>query len=270
MDVPLSPWTIDLFGDQAHAVRAGLGQAFRNMQANAQAAQEQTNARTNHAFGSSRWSGQFERVWDELKGLPGAQPVKPHGFAFELMLVGRGLLYPFLYSKTKADVRDARIPSESMLIRELFAFAPARTTNVQGVFDFDILDVTVEPITLRGGLTSVPPETRLVLVPFACNTSELLEAHWGVAALGAERRLDWVTGPEALPLPDAVTFHGQRLTSVPAQSDPAVLEHTSFDQGAKPTLTLSSRPNVDRKRDVTPLTEAEPMKLQANEDDATH
>lgn len=63
MSVPLSSWATEVFGKQASAVRVGLGQALRNIQANAQAAQEQADSRTNHAYGSARWQGQFERKW---------------------------------------------------------------------------------------------------------------------------------------------------------------------------------------------------------------
>ncbi|MBO1414679.1 hypothetical protein [Streptomyces sp. FH025] len=273
MDVPLSPWMTELFGEQALAVRTGLGQALRNMQANAQAGQEQADVRTKHPFGSARWSGQFERVYEELRELPGAKPVKPYRFPFDLVLVGRGLIYPFLYARTRSDILTARVPSNSGMVRELFTFAPAPTapTSIQGAFDFEFATPPEEPaVELHGGLTTVPPDTCLVLVPFACNSSELLEAHWGVAAHGADGVLDWVAGPEALPLPEAVTFHGKRLSSVPTQSGPAILEHTGFDQGETPTLTLSSRSNVDRTLNVTPLTEAEPAKPQINENDATN
>ncbi|WP_338671781.1 hypothetical protein V1460_02200 [Streptomyces sp. SCSIO 30461] len=268
MSVSLSPWATDVFGEQAPAVRMFLGQALRNMQANAQAAHEQTNSRTNHTYGTSRWQNQFERVQDELKELPGATPVKPFGFPFELMLVGRGLIYPFLYSKTKADVRKARIPSESQLVKELFTFAP-EPKHVQDTFDFGFggTALAVEP---RGGLAALPQGTRLILVPFACNASELLEAHWGIAALGESRRLEWATVPEPLALPQTVTSYGTRLASVPEQTAASERKHTSFAEGSEPTLTLSSRATSDRARDVPPQTEAQPVEDQTSEDDATH
>ena len=267
MSVSLSPWATEVFGKQALAVRAGVGQALRNMQANAQAAQEQAESRTNHTYGSARWQGQFERVWEELKDLPGATPVKPFGFPFELMVVGNGLLYPFLYSKTLSDVRTARIPRESRLVKELFTFAPD-PAEVQGAFDFEGFDESGQVVEPRGGLASVPRGTRLILVPFACNASELLEAYWGIAALGAERRMVWESVPEPLALPDTVTSHGQHLRSIPKQATASERELTSFDGGAEPTLTLSSRANVDQQRDVPPLTEAEPADDQTSEDDA--
>jgi hypothetical protein len=269
MSVPLSPWATDVFGKQALPVRAGLGQALRNMQADAQAAQEQAESRTNHTYGAARWQGQFERVWEELRDLSGATPVKPFGFPFELVLVGKGLLYPFLYSKTRADVRTARIPRESRLVRELFTFAPDPQVEQPG-FDFEEFDDSVPAVEPRGALATVPPDTRLILVPFACNSSELLEAHWGIAALGAERRLDWATEPEPLVLPDIVTSHAQRLRSIPTQATSPERELTSFDGGAKPHLTLSSRASVDQQRDVPPLTEAEPADDQTSEGDANH
>ncbi|WP_340560747.1 hypothetical protein [Streptomyces sp. GSL17-111] len=269
MSVPLSPWATEVFGKQAPVVRVSIGQALRNMQANAQAAQEQTDSRTNHTYGSARWQGQFERVREELKDLAGAVPVRPFGFPFELMLVGRGLIYPFLYSKTRSDVRTARIPRESRLVHELFTFA-AEPAHVQDAFDFDGFGETGQAVEPRGGLATVPPDTRLVLVPFSCNASELLDAYWGLAALGTDRRLVWETVPEPLALPDTVTFHGQPLRSVPKQPTSPELELTSFGDGAEPTLTLSSRANVDQQRDVPPLTEAEPADDQTSEDDANH
>ncbi|OEV13155.1 hypothetical protein [Streptomyces nanshensis] len=269
MSVPLSPWVAEVFGKQALAIRVGLGQALRNMQANALAAHEQAESRTNHTYGSARWQGQFERLQEELQDLPGATPVKPYNFPFELMLIGKGLLYPFQYSKTASDVRTARIPSESQLVKELFTFAPA-PAHTQGAFDFDDFiegTMSAEP---RGGLANVPSGTHLILVPFACNVSELLEAHWGIAALGEGRRLQWTTDPELIPLPATVTSPGQRLASVPSQPASPAAEHSRFDHGTEPALTLSSRADADRERDVTPLTEAEPVEDQAGEDDATH
>ncbi|MCM2428857.1 hypothetical protein [Streptomyces sp. RKAG337] len=268
MSGSVSPWATDVFGKQAPAVHLLLGQALRNMQANAQAAQEQADSRTNHTYGASRWQNQFERVQDELTDLPGAVPVHPFGFPFELMLVGRGLIYPFLYSKTKADVRTARIPHESRLVKELFTFAP-EPKHLQDAFDFGLEGTAVmaEP---RGGLATVPQGTRLVLVPFACNASELLEAHWGIAALGEGRHLQWATAPEPLVLPHTVTAHESRLTSVPKQSAASGRRHTSFAEGSQPSLTLSSRATTDRLLDVPPQSEPETAEDRASEDDATH
>jgi hypothetical protein len=151
----------------------------------------------------------------------------------------------------------------------LFTFAP-EPAHVQGSFDFDGLGESSEVVEPRGALASVPSGTRLILVPFACNASELLEAHWGIAALGAERRLEWETNPEPLTLPDTATSHGQRLRLIPEQSSASVLKLTSFDGGAKPALTLSSRANADQQRDVPPQTEVEPAPNQTSEDDANH
>ncbi|MFG2387750.1 hypothetical protein ACGFYF_02580 [Streptomyces lavendulae] len=264
MSVPQSPWATDVFGDQAAAVRLGVGQGLRNMQANAQAAQDQTASRTTRTYGSSRYENQYERLQDELKDLPGARPVQPFGFSYELMLIGNGLLYPFRYSKTKSDVRSARIPSESRLVRELFTFAPA-PKHTQDPFDLDFGPAapTAEP---RGALATVPQGTQLILVPFACNASELLEAYWGIAALGANRRLEWTTDPEPLHLPQAVTSYTSRPISIPHQ----ITAHTSFADGTEPTLTLSSRTASDRALHVPARTEAEPVEDQTSEDDATH
>ncbi|MFE5867299.1 hypothetical protein ACFQ6V_01465 [Streptomyces roseifaciens] len=268
MSVSLPPWVTDVFGKQAPIVQTSLGRALRKMQANAQAAHEQTDSSTNHTYGMARWQNQFERTRDELKDLPGVTAVKPFRFPFELMLVGRGLIYPFPYSETIADVRTARIPRESRLIRELFTFAP-EPKHVQGAFDLGV-EAPALPSEPRGGLARLPQGTQLILVPFACNASELLAAYWGIAALGENRHLEWATDPVTLTLPPAVISYGTRLASIPEQAMGETRKHTGFAEGSEPTLTLSSRTPSERPRDIPPLTETEPDEDQTSEDDATH
>ncbi|MFG3117878.1 hypothetical protein ACGF4C_26245 [Streptomyces sp. NPDC048197] len=264
MSVPPSPWATDVFGKQAAAVRLGVGQGLRNMQANAQAAQEQAASRTTRTYGTTRYENQYERLQDELKDLPGARAVQPFGFSYELMLIGNGLLYPFRYAKTKSDVRSTRIPSQSRLVQELFTFAPA-PKHTQDPFDL-VFGPAVPAAEPRGGLATIPQGTQLILVPFACNGSELLEAYWGIAALGMNRQLEWSTDPEPLHLPQAITSYTPRLTTVPHP----ITAHTSFADGTEPTLTLSSRTASDQARHVPAQTEAEPVEDQTSEDDATH
>ncbi|MFD9428317.1 MULTISPECIES: hypothetical protein [unclassified Streptomyces] len=264
MSMPSSLWTTDVFGEQAADARCRVGQGLRNMQANAQAAQEQAASRTTRVYGTSRYENQYERLQDELKQVPGARAVKPFGFSYELMLIGKGLIYPFRYSNTKSDVRSARIPSQSRLVRELFTFAPApKHTQVPFDLDFGPAVPIAEP---RGALATVPEGTQLVLVPFACNASELLEAYWGIAALGMNRQLEWATDPEPLHLPQEVTSYTLRPISIPGQ----VTAHTGFAEGLEPTLTLSSRAASDQALHVPVQTEAEPIEDQSSEDDATH
>ncbi|MER6114671.1 hypothetical protein [Streptomyces sp. NPDC001743] len=264
MSMPSSLWTTDVFGEQAADARCRVGQGLRNMQANAQAAQEQAGSRTTRVYGTSRYENQYERLQDELKQVPGARAVKPFGFSYELMLIGKGLIYPFRYSNTKSDVRSARIPSRSRLVRELFTFAPPpKHTQVPFDLDFGPAVPIAEP---RGALATVPEGTQLVLVPFACNASELLEAYWGIAALGMNRQLEWATDPEPLHLPQEVTSYSLRPISIPGQ----VTAHTGFAEGLEPTLTLSSRTASDQALHVPVQTEAEPIEDQSSEDDATH
>lgn len=204
-----------------------------------------------------------------MKDLPGAIPIKPFGFPFELMLIGKGLIYPFLYARTTSDVRTARIPNESRLVKELFTFAP-EPAEEQGLFDIDDLEADAGVVEPRGGLATVPPGARLILVPFACNVSELLDAYWGIAALGTDRRLEWTTIPELLPLPTTVTSHRKPLLKIAGQPTSAEQELTRFDDGVQPPLTLSSRPKVEQQRGVPPLTEAAPADDQTSEEDANY
>ncbi|MFE0377889.1 hypothetical protein ACFW1M_20395 [Streptomyces inhibens] len=267
MSVHVPAWAADVFGKPAPLVQLGLGQALRNMQANAQAAHEQSDSRTKHTFGMSRWENSFQRVQDELKDLPGAATVKPYRFPFDLTLVGRGLIYPYKYAETTTDVRTARGPKESALIRELFSFAPPpRHTQDALDADWGISNPQPEP---RGALANLPEGTRLILVPFACNASELLAVYWGIAALGAERHLEWITEPLPLTVPQTVTSHGTTPSIIPAQAS-GERKHTGFAEGSEPSLTLSSRMPSERLRGIPPMTEAEPTQDQISEDDATH
>ncbi|MEU4117814.1 hypothetical protein AB0F71_25380 [Kitasatospora sp. NPDC028055] len=286
MDVPVPPWAHDLFGDHDEKVRAGIGHALRNMQANAQTAHTETAAETKHAYGWSRYSGQFARIWDELKDLPGARKVKPKAFQFSLTLVGRGLIYPFRYAETTADVSLARVPSASALIRELFSFAPAYEEDLSL---FDSLQDEAEPaeVALRAGLADLPKDTSLVLVPFACNADGLLESYWGIGSLGEDRRLQWKFRPQRVQLPTEPTVRripAQRsenlaaVAEVPAQQGPELEQvgaTARFDHGEEPEFGLAMRPAIDRQRrdrddekpGTPPQTEHEPEKPQASEDD---
>ncbi|MEZ0064347.1 putative membrane protein [Streptacidiphilus sp. MAP12-20] len=262
----VSPWARDLFGDeQAVEVQAALGRALRAVQTNAEQAHYDAQSQKNHVYGIARWAGQYERIADEVGALSGATKIKPRGFPFELVHVGRGLLYPFCYAKSKADVRQARIPNVSGLVRDLFTFAPALRV-MQDMLDPFQNDETEMEHELRGQLATLPPETRLVLVPFACNTSGFLDAYWGVAALNqVDGRLEWQQVPDPLALPAATARPG----TIPSPSSepipaPAV---RSFDSGEEPPLNFNQRPASETGLDVPPETEADPIDPRAAEDD---
>ncbi|MEN2424362.1 hypothetical protein AABB02_40460 [Streptomyces rimosus] len=259
MDVPVSAWASELFHDEktARAVRDGIGQALVDMQANARASQQEADVSSTQVHGIARYRGAFERVGAQLEGLPGAQPVKPNGFQFELMRVGNGLLYPFCFSKKDASPRTARIQNVWSVIRELFAFAPpSGQADLFGEYAFDPSEVELRP-----RLASLPEGTRLVLVPFACNAAGLLKPYWGVAALADETgTLEWAIDPEPLPLPKAPT---PKLT-VP----PQLTGHPGFDEGEQPIVPLVPRPAAERKLDIAPVSEPTPIKPLTNENDA--
>lgn len=182
--------------------------------------------------------------------------MKPNGFQFELVRVGNALLYPFCFSKRDSNVRTAKIQNVWSVIRELFAFAPpSQQADIFGEYEFDPSSVELGP-----KLAALPKDTRLVLVPFACNASGLLKPYWGVAALANDSgSLDWIIDPEPLPLPTAPTLK----LGIPQQKT----EHPGFDEGEQPIVALAPRPSADRKLDVPPTTEAPPTEPLVNEDD---
>ncbi|MFD9630024.1 hypothetical protein [Streptomyces violascens] len=258
MDIPVSDWASELFkGEQtARDVRERIGQALLDMQDNARASQAIADVSSSQVHGVSRYRGAFERVSEQLEDLPGAQLVKPNGFQFNLVRIGNGLLYPFCFAKRDANVRTARIQNVWSVIRELFAFAPpSAQADLFGQYTFD-----PSTVALRPRLAALPEDTRLVLVPFACNAAGLLKPYWGVAALADETgTLEWTIDPEPLPLPDVRT---PKLT-IPQQ----VVGHPGFDEGEQPLVVLAPRPDAERKLDVPPVSEVTPIEPLANEND---
>ncbi|WP_331758133.1 hypothetical protein [[Kitasatospora] papulosa] len=258
MDIPVSAWTSELFGSEetARIVRDRLGQGLVDMQANAQASHLEADVSSTQVHGVVRYLGGYERVSAALKSIPGAELVKPNGFRFELVRVGNALLYPFCFSKKDSNVRTAKIQNVWSVIRELFAFAPpSQQADIFGEYEFD-----PSSVELRPKLAALPKDTRLVLVPFACNAAGLLKPYWGVAALANDSgSLDWIIDPEPLPLPAAPSSK----LSIPQQQT----EHAGFDEGEQPIVALAPRPQADRKLDVPPTTEAPPTEPLVNEDD---
>ncbi|WP_327067895.1 hypothetical protein [Kitasatospora sp. NBC_01302] len=259
------PWQKQAFGEQDELVRLGLGQALRNMHENARNAQEEARVKAKDPYGSSRYTGQFERIEDEVGGIPGARLVHPHGFRFNLIMVERGLIYPFRYAKKNTDVRLARIP-HSKLIQELITNFGTESDSPDEMLDFGLPEPEPTVLELRSGLAGLPGDTMLILVPFACNAGSLLESYWGVASLsenGAD--LQWASRPESLPVPDKATVKTS-LIAIPDQSAPKI-ELSAFNHGAPPQVSLVSRAGSDVKRKTTPKSEVEPIKPQANEND---
>jgi len=254
-----SHWSAPLFGsdEQARAVRDGIARALKDMQDNAVASHSEAGVSSTQVHGVARFRGSYERVADELKDVSGAQLVKPNGFQFDLVRVGQGLIYPFCFSKKDVSARKAKIQNVWSVIRELFAFAPPPAqADLFGEYAFD-----PSAVELRPKLAALSPDTRLVLVPFACNADGLLKAYWGVASLADENgTLEWVVDPEPLPVPDSATLKAR----IPAQS---VGEPASFHQGAEPGLVLSTRPLAEREQDIPPMTEIPPVAPVASEND---
>lgn len=258
MEISASAWASELFEDEqtARDVRDRIGQALVDMQANARSSQQDADVSSTQVHGVARYRGAFERVSEQLADLPGAQLVRPNGFQFDLVRIGNGLLYPFCFSKKDSNVRTARIQNVWSVIRELFAFAPpSEQADLFGGYAFD-----PSAVELRPRLAALPEDTRLVLVPFACNAAGLLKPYWGVAALADESgTLEWVIDPESLPLPDAPT---PKLT-IPQQ----LAGHPGFDEGEQPIVALAPRTDAERKLDIPPVSEVAPIEPLTNEND---
>ncbi|WP_338693008.1 hypothetical protein V2W30_01680 [Streptomyces sp. Q6] len=257
MNADVSAWASELFGgeDIALTVRVKIGRALNEMQDNARASQQDARVSSTQVHGVARYRGAFERVSEALSDVPGAELVKPNGFQFDLVRVGNGLLYPFCFSKRDSQVRSARIQNVWSVIRELFAFAPpSEQADLFGQYAFD-----PGAVELRPRLAALPADTRLVLVPFACNAAGLLKPYWGVAALADETgTLEWTIDPEPLPLPDRAP--AGPLLSVPRQ------DGRRWDEEAEPSVVLAPRRDAagDQHNDA-PVVEITPIDRQASE-----
>ncbi|MDQ0911216.1 hypothetical protein QFZ22_007201 [Streptomyces canus] len=231
-------WTDNLFGDlEPDNVQRRISQALQDMNDNARRAQGDANSRRKHTYGITRYNNSHERLQEQFDGVEGAYRINAgKSFNWDLIVVGKALLYPFHYAHQHKDVREAKIPNVHQGIVNLFQFAPPPTPIVD-IFGDEHMP-GYGPVE-HGRLYGLPRDTRLVLVPFASNDSGLLKAYWGIAALVDETgALEWTTTPEPLPVASST-----RPTLDIVQRHGAASEVVTFDSGDAPVAELSPRPD---------------------------
>ncbi|WP_061296259.1 hypothetical protein [Herbidospora cretacea] len=251
-----SNWATRRFGEQAGAIRDLVSKSFLQAVANAQDAQEVSGSKKRFTFGSTLMTLRYERLVENFRDLPEVQIVKPKAAPYELVLVGENLLFPFRYAKDNTTpIEDARIGESRLsgLVESLFNQFGPKPSYVQDPIWDTPEDTGPEPV-----LTHLPEGTRLILIAHAANDKAgPIQLYWGEAVVvDAFGRLKWID-KELIQL----TRPDGRLRSV---ATPELESTERFDHGTLPDLTITPRPEIERKNEAV-----FPVNSEADEETAS-
>jgi hypothetical protein len=218
-----------------------------------------------------------------LREMDGVNVIKPKGSPHELVVLEGNLIYPFRFAKDgSVPIQKARVTEKkiSRLVADLFAsygpeprqpplFPPGDDTKG------DSKEAEFAPM-----LTTLPKDTRLVLLAYASNErSGVINAWLGEGELGPKGHVHWLPGKyEQLPLewPDSggseshgplAPIPGPQLTGPVGQAaTPAV--GPRFDDGDMPAVPLTARAPVERENSemYPPVTERAPQEPKADDE----
>jgi hypothetical protein len=226
----VSEWALATFGDRALPVRRAVVEALLVALNDAQDAQQTSHASTRHPFGATLMARKYEVLAEKLADMDGVRVTRLAGSAFSLVIVGRNMLLPFRYAKdATVPIQQARLTDGQVSgrMRLLFSrFGPHPLYIQESLLPDDTLDDDEEIL-----FANLPDETRLIVIPFACNEQAgLINAWWGEASLdGVTGELNWIRPPEQLPL------RAQPFGAV--RPEPAAM----FDSGELPGLVTRPR-----------------------------
>jgi hypothetical protein len=225
----VSEWARVTFGDRALPVRRAVVEALQVALNDAQDAQQTSHASTRHPFGATLMARKYEVLAEKLADMDGVRVTRLAGSAFSLVIVGRNMLLPFRYAKdATVPIHQARMTDGQVSgrMRLLFSrFGPHPLYIQESLLSDDTPDDDEETL-----FANLPGETRLIVIPFACNElAGLINAWWGEAALGVTGELNWVRPPEQLPL--------RAQPSGAVRPEPA----GKFDSGELPGLITQPR-----------------------------
>lgn len=235
----ISRWAQGRFGDRAHQVRQGVVTALRETLNDAQNAQSVSKSATRHTFGGALLARKHETLATAFRDMDGVQLVRTAGSPFQLVVLNECLLFPFRYAQdAKVQIRDARITERhiSGRIKAMFARFGPKPAYVQGSLLPEDEEEETDLASLGPALEELPPDTRLVLIAFACNEQAgLINIWWGEAELADDfGRLHWIGSPEELPLPaDQQTGAHLRPVGSPSENNQSAAR---FDSGVMPPL----------------------------------
>lgn len=202
-----SAWALHHFGANADRLRRLVPQAMAATVGRALDAHQASKMTTDHAFGNARWVLQYEELVTHLQHLPDTHVLRaPHTF-FQVIVVNDHLLLPWCYADHRCPVDDRRQirPPAALTMKLLSRFGPRphwRQPHLP-LTDPEQWDDPAAVARVESGLDELDPPPAVVLVGYACNSTEgLLDVMWGTAAPAEDGLLEW-HHREALPIPEA-------------------------------------------------------------------
>ncbi|MER5868052.1 hypothetical protein [Kitasatospora sp. NPDC002040] len=192
----VSPWAPTAFGSLAAEVTAIVPACLVRAHERTQGGHEGVHTQTLEAYRHGLYAAQYEELSADLSQLPGVELVRLQ--ARTVAVVAGHVVYPYRYAKKDVPVTAARLRSVSGL--RAYLIRRHGPDQRQGELDLGIeLPDDGEP---HADLARLPPETKLVLVAYACSLAEgVVRMEWGSAELRREdRSLIW-HHHEPLPIP---------------------------------------------------------------------
>ncbi|MER7769885.1 hypothetical protein [Kitasatospora sp. NPDC096140] len=191
-----SPWARTVFGPLAAEVTAIVPACLVRAHERAQGGHEGVHTQTLEAYGHGLYAAQYEELSASLSQFPDVELVRLQ--ARTVAVVAGHVIYPYRYAKKDVPVTVARLRSASGLRADLLRRHGPDPR--QGELDLGIdLPDEDEP---HADLARLPPDTKLVLVAYACSLADgVVRLEWGSAELHREdRSLIW-HHHEPLPIP---------------------------------------------------------------------
>ncbi|MFB8046451.1 hypothetical protein ACFC8F_34725 [Streptomyces hydrogenans] len=176
-------WAERTFGESAEELARLIPAGLVRAHDRARSAHEGVRTQTLEAYGHGLYAAQFEELAVSLSVLPRAVQVRLQGRTF--MVLDGHVIYPFRYAKKNVPVTAARLPRATGFRAELLRRHGPEP--MQQALDLG-LDEPEEPDP-RSDLALLPPDTRVVIVAYACSMTEgVIRIEWGSAELRTEDR----------------------------------------------------------------------------------
>ncbi|MFI9366521.1 hypothetical protein ACIG5E_36535 [Kitasatospora sp. NPDC053057] len=193
-----SPWATEVFGKLASQLTTIVPACILNAHDRARGGHEGVHTQTHEAYGHGLYAAQYEELVTGLADLPGSEPVRLQ--ARTVMVIAGHVIFPIRYAKKDVPVTVARLRRSSGLRADLIRRHGPEPRQI--AFDLGIeLPEEDEP---HADLLRLSPETKLVLVAYACSlASGVVRLEWGSAELRREDRSLLWHHHEPLPLPRA-------------------------------------------------------------------
>ncbi len=192
-----SPWARTVFGALAAEVAAIVPSCVVRAHERARGGHEGVHTQTLEAYGHGLYAAQYEELAAGLAELPGTELVRLQ--ARTIAVTANHAVYPIRYAKRDVPVTAARLPSASGLRADLIRRHGPDPR--QGELDLGM--EPPEPDDPHADLARLSPDTKLVLVAYACSLADgVVRLEWGSAELRREdRSLVW-HHHEPLPIPE--------------------------------------------------------------------